>query len=124
MADARVWARAFFPWYNNDPYHSGIGLMTPAQVHYGAAEQVQTQRQQVLEVAYAAHPERFVRGLPSAPQGPVAVWINAPAQEQGEEKSSKETSIVVVAAVDSVVRPERSGGLSTGSTAADDGTVA
>lgn len=113
LADARVWARAFFAWYNEDHYHSGIALMTPAQVHYGQAEQVQTQRQQVLAVAYAAHPERFVRGRPRVPELPGAVWINAPEQQQEKEQSSKENSVVVVDAVDPVVRPERSGGLST-----------
>jgi putative transposase len=112
IADARVWARAFFPWYNNDHYHSGIGLMTPAQVHYGQADEVQTRRQQVLDVAYAAHPERFVRGPASVPGLPEAVWINAPKQEQ-EQENTKEQIVVVVEAVDPVVRPQRSAGLST-----------
>ena len=35
-------------------------------------------RQQVLAAAYAAHPERFGRGMPSPPQVPEAVWINRP----------------------------------------------
>jgi hypothetical protein len=52
--------------------------MTPATVHYGQAQTVYQQRQQVLQAAYAAHPERFVRGLPTPPQLPTAVWINRP----------------------------------------------
>ncbi len=28
----------FFSWYNDEHYHSGIGLVTPAMLHYGAAE--------------------------------------------------------------------------------------
>ena len=32
--------RRFFSWYNDEHYHSGIGLVTPAMLHYGAAERV------------------------------------------------------------------------------------
>jgi len=76
--DARGWARGFFGWYNFEHHHTGLGLMTPATVHYGQASQVQAQRQCVLKAAYAAHPERFVRGLPTVPTLPDAVWINKP----------------------------------------------
>jgi putative transposase len=76
--DARSWARDFFHWYNHQHYHSGLGLMTPAMVHYGRAPQIQTERQKILQVAYAAHPERFVRGIPEVPKLPEAVWINKP----------------------------------------------
>jgi len=30
-------------------------------------------------MAYATHPERFVRGQPTAPPAPTAVWSNPPA---------------------------------------------
>ena len=60
--------------------------MTPAMVHHGQAVCVQAQRQQVLEEAFAAHPERFVRGLPSAPTLPQAVWINKPKTEALEKE--------------------------------------
>jgi len=78
LADARSWAREFFGWYNHDHRHSGLGLMTPATVHHGQAETVRQQRQQVLLAAYAAHPERFVRGVPVPPELPNEVWINKP----------------------------------------------
>ena len=110
--DARAWARAFFPWYNEEHYHSALGLLTPAMVHYGQAEPVRLERQQVLKQAYACHPERFVRGQPSVPEVPDAVWINAPKPEQ-EQGKNKEQSLVVVEAVDPVGRPQRGGGLST-----------
>ena len=89
-ADARCWARPFFRWYNYDHRHTGLGLMTPARVHYGQAQTVYQQRQQVLQAAYAAHPERFVRGLPNPPELPTAVWINRPqtAHEAGDGASS------------------------------------
>ena len=79
--EARGWARGFFDWYNHEHHHSGLGLMTPAAVHYGQTEVVYEQRQQVLEAAYAAHPERFVRGKPTPPQLPDEVWINQPENE-------------------------------------------
>ena len=75
---AREWARSFFNWYNHDHHHVGLGLMTPAVVHYGQAEKVVAQRQQVLNQAFAHHRQRFVRGAPQVPQLPQAVWINPP----------------------------------------------
>lgn len=80
--DARNWGRGFFGWYNFEHHHTGLGLMTPAVVHYGQALQVQARRQRVLEAAYAAHPERFVRGRPAAPTAPEAAWINKPKTQE------------------------------------------
>ena len=78
LQDVRTWAEDFFDWYNHHHRHSSIGLMTPYMVHYGQAECVRAQRKQVLETAYNAHPERFVRGVSSLPPLPEAVWINPP----------------------------------------------
>jgi putative transposase len=75
---ARSWARDFFAWYNEEHRHSGIGLMTPAMIHYGRAEEAREQRSRVLADAYAANPERFVQGLPHPPKLPTAAWINPP----------------------------------------------
>ena len=75
---ALSWARGFFPWYNHQFYHSSLGLLTPASVHYGQAGIILDQRQQVLQVAYEAHPERFVQGRPQPPSLPAEVWINQP----------------------------------------------
>lgn len=80
LADARAWAQPFFHWYNNDHYHTALNLMTPPMVHYGVAETIRAQRHQVLRVAFEAHPERFVRGVPVVPDVPRAVWINPPAE--------------------------------------------
>jgi putative transposase len=79
LVDARQWAREFFAWYNHEHRHNGIGLLTPAMVHRGQADEQVAARQQVLNAAYAAHPERFVRGRPTPPELPTAVWINPPA---------------------------------------------
>jgi putative transposase len=78
LVDARGWGQDFFSWYNNEHYHTGLNLMTPAMVHYGLADTIRVQRNQVLQVAYAAHPERFVRGVPTVPDLPREVWINRP----------------------------------------------
>jgi putative transposase len=78
IQDARAWARVFFQWYNHEHHHSGLALLTPAIVHYGQAQAVIDRRQQVLLAAYAAHPERFVRGEPKPPSLPTEVWINEP----------------------------------------------
>jgi putative transposase len=75
---ARTWARAFFTWYNNDFYHSSLALLTPASVHYGQTQVILSQRQQVLQTAYTAHPERFGRGQPQVLKLPTEVWINQP----------------------------------------------
>lgn len=78
IQDSRAFCQAFFPWYNDDHRHSGIGMMTPATVHYGLSAAVRKTRQIALNSAYAAHPERFVRRPPTPPQLPKEVWINKP----------------------------------------------
>jgi putative transposase len=79
---ARAFCREFFDYYNRQHRHSGIGLMTPATVHYGGAEQAHTQRTRVLDAAYARTPERFVRRAPTPPPVPAAAWINKPNTEE------------------------------------------
>jgi putative transposase len=78
ILDARGFCRAFFPWYNTEHHHSGIGLLTPEDVHLGRAAKRVAARADVLAVAYAAHPERFVHGAPRPTAAPTAVWINPP----------------------------------------------
>ena len=82
LEHARAFCREFFGWYNHEHRHSGIGLMTPATVHHGRAEQTHVERQRVLDVAYAATPERFVRHAPTPPPVPTAAWINKPDTEE------------------------------------------
>jgi putative transposase len=78
IQDSRAFCQRFFPWYNDDHRHSGIGMMTPAMVHYGLAPAVRDNRQIVLDAAYSAHPERFVRRPPTPLPLPKEVWINKP----------------------------------------------
>ena len=70
IEEAKEFCRSFFPWYNTEHRHGGIGLLTPAQVHFGDASEVIRQRQDVLAAAYAARPERFVAGPPRASELP------------------------------------------------------
>ena len=58
--------------------HGGISMLTPEQVHFGNADQVIAGRKSVLREAWAAHPERFVRGVPKPKPLPEAVFINPP----------------------------------------------
>jgi putative transposase len=69
----------FFPWYNTEHHHVGLGLFTPHDVHYGLAEAKREQRARVLAEAFLAHPERFPNGRPEPKRVPSAVWINPPA---------------------------------------------
>lgn len=82
IEDARGFCQSFFRWYNFEHHHSGLGLMTPAVVHLGKAADLLLQRQAVLDNAFQAHPERFVRRPPKPPSLPTAVWINRPKEEE------------------------------------------
>lgn len=78
QTDARTWAKSFFAWYNHQHHHTGLALLTPADVHYHHTQTVLQKRQAVLHAAYQKTPQRFVMGLPVPPQLPSAVWINPP----------------------------------------------
>ncbi len=78
LQDSVSFCRPFFRWYNIDHRHSGIGMVTPTDMHYGLAEKVVEERKRVLKAAYKAHPERFVNGIPLPPVLPKAAWINPP----------------------------------------------
>ena len=78
IEDARNFCRDFFPWYNYEHRHGGIGLMTPATVHHGQVAIVEQARKGALGAAFKTHPERFVRGMPQPPVVPEAAWINKP----------------------------------------------
>jgi len=86
LQDSVAFCRSFFTWFNTEHRHSGIGMLTPEVVHYGLARDVVESRKKVLAVAFEAHPERFVRGVPLPPALPEAVWINPPAETLGNRK--------------------------------------
>jgi len=78
IEDAREFCQNFFRWYNREHHHSGIGFLTPEDVHYGRVEQIIKERQAVLNTAYEQHPERFKGVMPKPLALPSAVWINKP----------------------------------------------
>ena len=78
IEDARAHGHAFFDWYNTMHRHSGIGFMTPQNVHYGHAPELTLKRSITLEAAFHANPNRFKHVAPQPPAVPLAVWINPP----------------------------------------------
>jgi hypothetical protein len=89
IQDSRAFCQQFFQWYNEEHRHSGIALLTPAVVHFGETQAVLAHRQVVLDTAYQAHPDRFVRRPPKPMSLPSQVWINKPmlSGEKTEEGS-------------------------------------
>ncbi len=67
IAAARAFCDEFFEHYNHEHRHSGIGLHTPADVHFGMAEVVREKRQDVLDAAYAAMPRPVPPTAPGTP---------------------------------------------------------
>ena len=78
IEDARSFCSAFFEHYNHVHRHAGIGLHTPASVHYGTAREIRAQRAVTLDAAYAANPARFGHRRPQPPKLPTIAWINHP----------------------------------------------
>jgi putative transposase len=87
LADARAFCATFFGYYNHVHRHSGIGLHTPASVHYGTVAEIRTLRAEVLAAAHARHPHRF-RRPPQPPRLPSTVWINRPALEPAVQQNN------------------------------------
>ncbi|WP_420813380.1 IS3 family transposase [Plesiocystis pacifica] len=81
LAAAESHCRDFFSWYNHEHLHSGLGLMTPHDIHHGLAEERQEARARALAAAFAAHPERFPNGPPTPPSLPTEIWINQPSNK-------------------------------------------
>ena len=81
IEDARRFCETFFAHYNHEHRHSGIGLHTPASVHYGTATEIRAQRAVTLDAAYTANPDRFRHRRPTPPHLPTTAWINDPSRE-------------------------------------------
>ena len=78
---ARAHCQAFFPWYNTEHRHSGLGLHTAADVHHGTAAAVQASRARVLTTAYQPAP-RAVRPQAPRPASPARHLLDQPARER------------------------------------------
>jgi transposase InsO family protein len=87
--DALSFLRRFFLWYNEEHRHGGIGYFTPGQVHRGEVTLITAKRQDALDAAFAAHPERFKGRRPVPPAAPTQVWINPPALDRDGRPSTR-----------------------------------
>jgi putative transposase len=87
IQDARNFVEVFMTYYCHEHRHSGIGLHTPASVHYGTAHEVRAQRAATLDAAYAANPNRYTR-RPTPPKLPTIAWINPPVDINEETAQS------------------------------------
>lgn len=79
LTPARQFMDSFAQWYNHDHRHTGLGLHTPADVHYGLAADKAADRTAVLADTRARYPQRF--GTTTPPKIldlPNTVWINQP----------------------------------------------
>ena len=86
LADARAFMADFVEGYNHHHHHTGIGLNTPADVHYGLATAKAAERALVLAGARSRNPERFAtRQDPKILAIPTTAWINQPADNTGIE---------------------------------------
>jgi putative transposase len=82
LADAQQFMNSFVDGYNHHHRHTGIGLHTPADVHYGLASARHAERKAILAQARERHPERFTtHHSPKIINLPESAWINQPAQE-------------------------------------------
>lgn len=73
---AEAYIEEFMTWYNEVHHHAGLALFTPGEVYRGEVEVVAQRRQDAMDRAYQAHPERFVRGAPRVRRPPAEVSIN------------------------------------------------
>ena len=90
LVDARAFMDSFVQDYNHHHLHTGIGLHTPADVHYGLATAKAAKRAETLATARAHHPHRFTTTTtPKILDLPVEAWINQPkAEEENQEQEA------------------------------------
>ncbi len=91
LGACRRYCRGWLSEYNEKHHHVGLALFTPAQVHFGPMDALVAARQQTLNLAYAAHPERFVKRPPAARRPPATVWINRPEEAALEVITANES---------------------------------
>lgn len=96
-------ARAFMPdlvhWYNHEHRHSGLAFLTPADVHFGRAQDVLARRNAVLQNAWKQQPRRFRPNGPAQRALPSVVYINKPADETRDD--ARRATVIEMIAKDS-----------------------
>jgi len=94
LQHARTFIDEFTQFYNHDHHHTGIGLHTPADVHYGLAAATDQRRHNALATARTANPERFTTTTnPKILNLPDTAWINPPIQATPQNKTVQETAV-------------------------------
>lgn len=88
IEEARAFCQTFFPWYNDEHRHSGIGDVTPAAMHAGVAMAIYDQRALVLHHAFVRHPNRFKHGHPHPLALPTVAGINMPKPAEGDHRQT------------------------------------
>jgi putative transposase len=83
--DARACVADLLRWYNHEHRHSGLAMLTPADVHVGRTAERLATRNAALATAYARTPERFVRRTPRTPLPPTCTWINPPKSKEAAQ---------------------------------------
>jgi transposase InsO family protein len=90
---ARTFLDGFVQFYNHEHHHTGIGLHTPADVHYGLAGATTERRDTTLAAARAANPQRFSSTVnPKILDLPVAAWINPPTEQREDQQQEPMTA--------------------------------
>lgn len=80
---AQQFVGEFVDYYNHEHRHAGIGLHTPADVHYGLAPATAYRRSQALAHARLQNPARFASDRdPKILDLPDAAWINEPPKKE------------------------------------------
>ena len=85
LAEARAFMGEFVDAYNHHHRHTGIGMHTPADVHYQLADAIDRDRDAALDAARCAHPERFGSRAQTRPKildREHAAWINQPSTDE------------------------------------------
>lgn len=98
LGDARTFMADFFEDYNHNHRHTGIGLNTPADVHYGLAAATAKDRSAVLQTARAANPHRFSTTIdPKILALPGTTWINKHLETTNAEHEEQPTDVELAA---------------------------
>lgn len=92
LQHARGFIDEFVQFYNHEHHHSGIGLHTPADVHYRLAAATTQRRAQTLAAARVATPHRFSSHVdPKILDLPDAAWINPPTTQTEDQEQEPAT---------------------------------
>ena len=78
LEDGRLFCGGFFDYYNNAHRHSGLGLMTPAAVHYGRADELNAARRQGPSRSSSGSP-RALRARNTSTSGFASSGLDQPA---------------------------------------------